>query len=73
MVFLTAWEMLVHKVKLRPGETVLVWGGGSGVGSAAIQLVKALGGSAIAVVGSEAKANNEVAAFLSKSLGAGSF
>jgi len=56
LVFLTAWEMLVHKAALRPGETVLVWGGGSGVGSAAIQLVKALGGSAIAVVGSEAKA-----------------
>jgi len=56
LVFLTAWEMLVHKAALRPGETVLVWGGGSGVGSAAIQLVKALGASAIAVVGSEAKA-----------------
>ncbi len=56
LVFLTAWEMLVHKGHLRPGETVLVWGGGSGVGSAAIQLVRALGGSAIAVVGSEAKA-----------------
>jgi NADPH:quinone reductase-like Zn-dependent oxidoreductase len=56
LVFLTAWEMLVHKAALRPGEAVLVWGGGSGVGSAAIQLVKALGGSAIAVVGSEAKA-----------------
>ena len=56
LVFLTAWEMLVHKVNLRPGETVLVWGGGSGVGSAAIQLVKFLGGTAIAVVGSEDKA-----------------
>lgn len=56
LVFLTAWEMLVRKASLRPGETVLVWGGGSGVGSAAIQLVKALGGTAIAVVGSEAKA-----------------
>ncbi len=56
LVFLTAWEMLVHKAGLRPGETVLVWGGGSGVGSAAIQLVRALGGQAIAVVGSEAKA-----------------
>ena len=56
LVFLTAWEMLVHKCALRPGETVMVWGGGSGVGSAAIQLVKALGGTAIAVVGSEAKA-----------------
>jgi NADPH:quinone reductase-like Zn-dependent oxidoreductase len=56
LVFLTAWEMLVHKARLRTGETVLVWGGGSGVGSAAIQLVKALGGLAIAVVGSEDKA-----------------
>jgi NADPH:quinone reductase-like Zn-dependent oxidoreductase len=56
LVFLTAWEMLVHKAALRPGETVLIWGGGSGVGSAAIQLVKALGAVPIAVVGSEAKA-----------------
>ena len=56
LVFLTAWEMLVHKAALRPGETVLIWGGGSGIGSAAIQLVKALGGVPIAVVGSEAKA-----------------
>ena len=56
LVFLTAWEMLVHKAKLRPGETVLVWGGGSGVGSAAIQLVKFLGGRPIAVVGDQMKA-----------------
>jgi NADPH:quinone reductase-like Zn-dependent oxidoreductase len=56
LVFLTAWEMLVHKAALRPGETVLIWGGGSGVGCAAIQLTKALGAIPIAVVGSEAKA-----------------
>ncbi len=56
LVFLTAWEMLVHKAKLKPGETVLVWGGGSGVGSAAIQLVKFLGGRPIAVVGNQMKA-----------------
>ncbi|HJU84653.1 MAG TPA: zinc-binding dehydrogenase [Holophagaceae bacterium] len=56
LVFLTAWEMLVHKARLQPGETVLVWGGGSGVGSAAIQLVRFLGGRAIAVVGDDAKA-----------------
>ncbi len=56
LVFLTAWEMLVHKAKLQPGETVLVWGGGSGVGSAAIQLVKFLGGRPIAVVGNQMKA-----------------
>ncbi|HJW08386.1 MAG TPA: zinc-binding dehydrogenase [Holophagaceae bacterium] len=56
LVFLTAWEMLVHKARFQPGEAALVWGGGSGVGSAAIQLVKFLGGRAIAVVGDEAKA-----------------
>ncbi len=56
LVFLTAWEMLVHKARLQPGETVLVWGGGSGVGSAALQLVRFLGGHAIAVVGDDAKA-----------------
>ncbi len=56
LVFLTAWEMLVHKARLRPGEWVLVWGGGSGVGSAAIQLCRFLGARAIAVVGTEAKA-----------------
>ena len=56
LVFLTAWEMLVQKARLQPGETVLVWGGGSGVGSAAIQLARFLGGRAIAVVGSDEKA-----------------
>jgi NADPH:quinone reductase-like Zn-dependent oxidoreductase len=56
LVFLTAWEMLVQKAKLKPGETVLVWGGGSGVGSAAIQLIRFLGGRAIAVVGDGMKA-----------------
>jgi NADPH:quinone reductase-like Zn-dependent oxidoreductase len=56
LVFLTAWEMLVHKARLQAGERVLVWGGGSGVGSAAIQIVKFLGGRAIAVVGDHQKA-----------------
>lgn len=56
LVFLTAWEMLVHKAKLQPGERVLVWGGGSGVGTAALQLVRFLGGRSIAVVSSMEKA-----------------
>ena len=55
LVFLTAWEMLVRKAGLRPGEWVLVWGGGSGVGSAALQLCRFLGARAIAVVGTEEK------------------
>ncbi|MBS1785686.1 MAG: zinc-binding dehydrogenase [Acidobacteria bacterium] len=56
LVYLTAWEMLHRKAKLQPGESVLVWGGGSGVGSAALQLARLLGGHALAVVGDDAKA-----------------
>ncbi len=56
LVFLTAWEMLVEKAQLLYGETVLIWGGGSGVGTAAIQLVKMLGGKSIVVVRDDLKA-----------------
>lgn len=56
LVFLTAWEMLVEKTKLSVGETVLIWGGGSGVGTAAIQLVKLIGGQSIVIVGDDEKA-----------------
>jgi tumor protein p53-inducible protein 3 len=42
-VFLTAWQALVWLARLQPGETVLIHAGGSGVGTAAIQLAKALG------------------------------
>ena len=42
-VFMTAWQMLVDKARVRPGETVLVMAGGSGVGVAAIQIAKLLG------------------------------
>ena len=55
LVFLTAWHMLITRAKLEPGEDVLVLAGGSGVGSAAIQIAKAVGARVIATVGSEAK------------------
>ena len=55
LVFLTAWHMLVTRAKLQPGEEVLILGGGSGVGSAAIQIAKVLGGRVIATVGTEEK------------------
>jgi len=42
LVFLTAWHMLVGRCHIKPGETVLVLGAGSGVGSAAIQIAKKL-------------------------------
>jgi NADPH:quinone reductase-like Zn-dependent oxidoreductase len=36
----TAWHMLIARAQLRAGETVLVQAGGSGVGSAGIQIAK---------------------------------
>ncbi len=55
VTFLTAWQMLVHKVALRPGETVLIHAAGSGVGVAALQIAKVLGAEVIATASSEAK------------------
>jgi NADPH:quinone reductase-like Zn-dependent oxidoreductase len=53
--FLTAWQMLVRKAQVRPGETVLVHGAGSGVGVAATQICKLLGARVIATASSEDK------------------
>ena len=53
--FLTAWQMLVRKADVAPGQTVLVHGGGSGVGVAAIQIAKLFGARVITTVGSPAK------------------
>ncbi|MBI2212859.1 MAG: zinc-binding dehydrogenase [Acidobacteria bacterium] len=54
--FLTAWHMLVARARLRPGDTVLVHAGASGVGSAAVQIAKLWGATVLATAGSEAKA-----------------
>ena len=55
LVFLTAWHMLITRAQLKPDETVLMLGAGSGVGSAAIQIAKTLGARVIATAGSELK------------------
>jgi NADPH:quinone reductase-like Zn-dependent oxidoreductase len=55
LVFLTAWHMLVGRVALKPGETLLVHAAGSGVGSAAIQIGKMLGARVLATASNEAK------------------
>jgi NADPH:quinone reductase-like Zn-dependent oxidoreductase len=47
--FVTAWSALVDLAKLREGEWAIVSGATGGVGTAAIALVNALGGHAIAV------------------------
>lgn len=55
LVFITAWHMLFARAGLKPGEDVLVVGAGSGVGSAAIQIVKLVGARVIATAGTDAK------------------
>jgi NADPH:quinone reductase-like Zn-dependent oxidoreductase len=53
---LTAWHRLVARAQLRPGETVLVQAGGSGVGSAGIQIAKLWKATVYTTVGSAEKA-----------------
>ena len=55
LVFLTAWHMLTGRASLRPGMTVLVLGGNSGVGIAAIQIGKLFNATVIATAGNEKK------------------
>ena len=55
LVYLTAWHMLFTRAQLRPGEDVLVIGAGSGVGSAAIQIAKAVSARVIATAGADWK------------------
>ncbi len=64
LVFLTAWGMLHTRAAIKAGETVLVLGAASGVGSAAIQIAKDAGCRVITTAGSEAKRS------LGKELGA---
>jgi len=54
-VFTTAWNMLFDTARLQPGEWVLIHAGGSGVGSAAIQLARLVGATVITTAGSDEK------------------
>ncbi|OFV95324.1 MAG: alcohol dehydrogenase [Acidobacteria bacterium RIFCSPLOWO2_02_FULL_60_20] len=51
LVYLTAWEMLVNKARVKPGDTVLVIAASSGVGSAAVEIAKLYGARVIATAG----------------------
>ena len=53
--FFTVWANLFQRGKLRMGETVLVHGGASGIGTTATMLAKAFGARVIVTVGSEEK------------------
>ena len=56
IAFATVEHMLFDNAKLEPGEIVLVHAGGSGIGSAAIKMAKAIGAIVITTVGDDAKA-----------------
>jgi NADPH2:quinone reductase len=51
----TVWHNVFERAALKPGEWLLVHGGGSGIGTTAIQLASALGAKVMATVGSAAK------------------
>jgi len=40
MTLMTSWHMLVGRAKIKPGQTVLIMGGGSGMGTFGIQIAK---------------------------------
>jgi alcohol dehydrogenase len=54
--FATVQHMLFDNAKLEPGETILVQAGGSGIGTAAIKMAKAIGCTVITTVGDDDKA-----------------
>jgi NADPH2:quinone reductase len=64
MIYATSYHALVDRAQLQAGETVLVLGAAGGVGTAAIQIAKAMGAKVIAAASSEEKCA------LCKSLGA---
>ena len=54
---MTVWHNVFERGGLKPGETILIHGGSSGIGTMAIQLAKAFGSRVIVTVGSKDKAD----------------
>lgn len=54
--FFTVWSNVFERAALQPGETLLVHGGSSGIGVAAIQIAKAMGARVFVTVGDASKA-----------------
>ncbi|UUP15679.1 NAD(P)H-quinone oxidoreductase [Nitratireductor thuwali] len=53
--FFTVWHNVFERGALKPGETLLVHGGGSGIGTTAIMLGKAFGATVVVTAGSDEK------------------
>lgn len=64
LVSITAWEALMEKTKISPGEKILVHGGAGGVGHIGVQIAKWAGADVYATASSAEKAK------IAKSLGA---
>jgi alcohol dehydrogenase len=56
IAFSTVEHMLFDNAKLQPGESILVHAGGSGIGTVAIKMAKAIGCMVITTIGDDAKA-----------------
>jgi alcohol dehydrogenase len=56
IAFATVQHMLFDNARLEPGESILVQAGGSGIGTAAIKMAKAIGCTVFTTVGDDAKA-----------------
>ncbi|MCV2368980.1 NAD(P)H-quinone oxidoreductase [Roseateles oligotrophus] len=54
--FFTVWSNVFERAALQPGESLLVHGGSSGIGVAAIQIAKAMGARVFVTVGNASKA-----------------
>lgn len=53
--YITAWEMLINRARLTPEDTVFIWAGTSGVGSAAVDIAKLVNARIITTAGSPGK------------------
>jgi alcohol dehydrogenase len=60
MVGMTAWHMLVGRAKIKPGQTVLIMGGGSGIGTVGIQIAKLYNCTVIATAGNTDKMDKTI-------------
>jgi NADPH2:quinone reductase len=56
-VYFTVWTNLVDAARMKSGDSILIHGGSSGIGTAAIQLCAALGHTVFATAGSKDKCN----------------
>ena len=68
LIFITAWEGLVDRAQVQPGERVLVHGGAGGVGSMAVQLAKSRGADVFATESAERRrlVDSEGATFIDR-------